>query len=133
MSKPLTASTLPTTLGAFNPVGHVMAALPSADASAQATGQLCDAGFAPEHIVDFSARYGAQAMAEMIEGASGAAGFGAELSLMRRYLELAREGYRWLLVYAPDDAQAEQVKAIALANGAPVAVKYHLLAVEDLI
>lgn len=133
MSHALTLKELPTSLGAFKPVGHVMVGLPEQVAVLDAERELHEAGFPIDHIIDFSAAYGAEAMAAMVENASEFAGFGYELTLMKRYVKLSREGCHWLLVYAPSSEEAERVKQIALAHGAPMAVKYHLLAIEDLI
>ena len=58
---------------------------------------------------------------------------GYEISLMRRYQQLARDGASWLIVYAPEDEQAARVAEVAKAQGALAAVKYHRLVVEDII
>ena len=65
--------------------------------------------------------------------ATGLAGFGYEVSLMRRYQELAREGASWLIVYAPQDDKASRVADVARTHGALMAEKYHRLVIEDLI
>ena len=133
MSKRMTKAELPTSLGSFKPVDHVMVALPS-DAEAGAFAQdLLAQGFTAEDVLHFSAAEGRGEMAELIEDASDFAGFGYEITLMRRYVDLSKKGHRWVLVFAPEDEQAERVKDAALRQGSPMAVKYHLLAVEDLI
>ena len=133
MSKRMTKAELPTSLGSFKPVGHIMVALPNDDAADALTKDLFAQGFTAEDVLHFSAAEGGGDMAQMLDGASDFAGFGYEITLMRRYLDLAKQGYRWVLVYAPEDEQAERVKEAALRQGAPMAVKYHSLAVEDLI
>ena len=133
MSKRLSKSDLPTSLGSFKPVGHVMVALPDAAAAQAFAHDLGPAGFGPADVLHFDAEEGRNEMTDMLQGASDFAGFGYEVTLMRRYLDLSRQGCRWVLVYAPQDEQAEQVKQIAQRHGAPMAVKYHSLAVEDLI
>jgi hypothetical protein len=69
----------------------------------------------------------------MLQNASDLAGFGYEVSLMRRYQELAKEGASWLIVFAPDDDKASRVAEVARSHGALIAEKYHRLVVEDLI
>jgi hypothetical protein len=133
MSKRMTKADLPTSLGSFKPVGHVMVALPSEAQAAAFAADLGEQGFAPEDILHFNADEGGKEMADLIEGASDFAGFGYEITLMRRYLELSRRGHRWVLVFAPDDAAAAKVQDAARRHEAPMAVKYHSLAVEDLI
>ncbi|MEO8311751.1 MAG: hypothetical protein ABI520_11300, partial [Caldimonas sp.] len=63
----------------------------------------------------------------------GAAGFGYEITLMRRYMTLASEGAGWVVAYAPDDAKTAQVASIAKQLGARSAVHYGRLLHEDLI
>ena len=132
-SKRLTLADIPKSLGTFKPVGHVMVALADDNMAQQATEALLDAGFEDEDILPIGAAEGAATMDELIAHSSEAAGFGYEITLMRRYQALAREGYRWLLVYAPSDERAAQVTEVARRFDAPMAVKYHRLAVEDLI
>ncbi len=133
MSQRLTKADLPTSLGSFKPVDHVMVALPATEQVNAFVTDLAGNGFAPEDVLNFGAEEGRNEMTELLEGASDFAGFGYEITLMRRYLNLSRQGCRWVLVYAPDDDSAARVKDAALRHGAPMAVKYHRLAVEDLI
>ena len=133
MSKRMTKADLPTSFGSFKPVDHIVVAMPDDDAAAAFTKDLLVNGFASEDVLHFSAAEGRSDMARMLDGASDFAGFGYEITLMRRYLDLAKKGYRWVLVYAPEDDQAERAKEAALRQAAPMAVKYHSLAVEDLI
>ena len=129
----LTLADLPQTLGTFKPVGHVMIALPNIEMAQDAALALRDAGFDAEDILHFDSGEGEARMREMIAHSSEAAGFGYEITLMRRYQKLSDEGHRWLLVYAPEDEETDQVTAVAKRFGAPMAVKYHRLAVQDLI
>jgi hypothetical protein len=133
MSKRMTRDDLPTSLGAFKPVDHVMLAVADDDQAERTTQALYEAGFGERDVLRFSPHEGGADMARMIEKSSDFAGFGYEITLMRRYLELAREGYQWLLVYAPNDGLATRVREVAEQAGLPMAVRYHLLAVEDLV
>lgn len=129
----LTLADMPQSLGTFKPVGHVMLALPSTDAARQVALALLDDGFEAEDILHFDSDEGEAKMREMIEHSSDFAGFGYEITLMRRYQSLSEDGHRWLLVYAPEDEEAERVAETAKRFAAPMAVKYHRLAVQDLI
>lgn len=133
MSQRYTKDNLPQSFGTLKPVGYVMVGLPSAESAAQAADALGQAGFAQEDILYFTPSETAQEIQERLDNSSGAAGFGYEITLMRRYLALAQQGYRWLLVYAPEDEQAEKVSQTVEHFGAAVAVKYNRLTVEDLI
>ena len=86
-----------------------------------------------EDILQFDSEEGAAKMQQMIEHSSEFAGFGYEITLMRRYQALSEQGHQWMLVYAPEDAETERVTEVAQRFKVPMAVKYHRLAVEDLI
>jgi hypothetical protein len=133
MSKRMTKADLPTSLGAFKPVGHVMVAVPDDATADRMAHALHEVGFEAEDVLHFAPHESGSEMAKMIDNSSEFAGFGYEITLMRRYLDYARQGYSWMLVYAPEDEQAEKVKETAEKIGAPMAVRYHRLAVEDLV
>jgi hypothetical protein len=127
------ATALPTSSGAFKPVGHVMLGVPAqaqADALALA---LHAAGWSAANVRQFSpAQSGAEFQA-MIDGAGPLAGFGYEITLLQRYVALTADGYRWLLVRAEDAEHAAQAAEIAQAGGATQAVYYKSLTIEELI
>jgi hypothetical protein len=68
-----------------------------------------------------------------MRNASGASGFGYEVTLMRRYMTLASENAGWVVVYSPEDAQVARIKDIATRGAARSAVHYGRLLHEDLI
>jgi len=131
--KRMTKGDRPHSLGTYNPVGHVLVALPSETMAHEARQALREIGFDDEDLLLYSADEEREQMDGMLSHASELAGFGYEVTLMRRYRELAREGCGWLLVYAPDAPHAERVTEVARRFGARSAVKYHWLAVEDLL
>ena len=129
----LTKADHPQSHGAFKPIGHVMVALRDEALAGATTRALLDAGFEDEDILQYSAGEERAEMEGMIDHASDFAGFGYEITLMRRYQALAREGCSWLLVYAPDEPHTRRVAEVAQQNGALLAVKYNRLVIEDLI
>ena len=131
--KRMTKGDLPQSLGTYNPVGHVLVALPSDSLAQEARQALRDIGFDDEDVLLYSADEEREQMERMFSHASDFAGYGYEVTLMRRYQTLAREGCGWLLVYAPDAPHAERVAEVARRFGARCAVKYHWLVVEDLL
>lgn len=131
--KRLTKDERPQVLGTFKPVGHVLLALPDDQCTGEAARALRDAGFADEDLIAYSAGEAAEQMRDMLQHASEFAGFGYEVTLMRRYHELAEGGCCWLLVYAPEDEQAGAVAEVAKRHGALAADKFHRLVVEDLL
>jgi hypothetical protein len=134
MSAPrMTKDELPQSFGTFKPVDHVVLAFDDDETADAVTQELRDAGFGEADVIAYSAREKDSRMRAMLEHASDAAGFGYEISLMRRYQQLARDGASWLIVYAPEDEQSDRIAAVAKRHGARAAVKYHRLVVEDIV
>lgn len=131
--KRMTKADHPQSFGTFKPVGHVVLAMPDDARAAAAADELRRAGFEAEDILEYSAAEEAHEMDRMLQHASDLAGFGYEVSLMRRYQQLARDGASWLIVFAPDDERAARVAAAARTHGALLAERYHRLVIEDLL
>ena len=119
--------------GTFNPIGHIVVAFADDAVAAQAAAELRAAGFGAEDILSYTSPEVITRLREMVHTASQAAGFGYEITLMRRYLALAEGGAGWLIVYAPEDAAAQRVAEVATRLKALSAVHYHRLANEDLV
>jgi hypothetical protein len=131
--KRMTKADHPLSFGAFKPVGHVVVAMPDDTRAAAAVQALRAAGFEAEDILEYTAAEEDDEMDRMLAHTSDMAGFGYEVSLMRRYKELAHEGASWLIVFAPDDARAYKVADAVKPLGALMAEKYHRLVIEDLL
>jgi hypothetical protein len=129
----LTAETVPTSFGTFKPVGYLMVGLPSPDAVQALQASLASAGWTQADMLHFAPGDSAAELEDMIANASGIAGFGYEITLLRRYLDLTRQGVRWLLVAADDTVQATEVADLARQHGATLAVYYRNLTIEELI
>ena len=127
------ADALPTSFGVFKPVGHVMMGLPSQAQVDALVAALHDAGWPGAGVRQFSPRESVAELQAMVEKAGPLSGFGYEIVLLRRYLSLTLEGYRWLLVQADDTEAAEAAAKVARACGATLAVYYRTLTVEELI
>ena len=125
--------TAPTSFGVFKPVGSVMVGLP-----AQAQADALDAalqrrGWASDEIAHFVPSDTIEELEQMVENAGPLAGFGYELTLLRRYLALSQKGTKWLLVQVKDNDHAGMVAESARASGAILAVHYKTLTVEELL
>jgi hypothetical protein len=123
----------PQSHGAFKPVGHVMIALRDDEFASVTARALLEAGFQDQDILHYSAGEEREEMERMIDHASDFASFGYEITLMRRYQSLARQGCSWLLVYAPNEPHTRRVVEVAQQNDALLAVKYNRLVIEDFI
>lgn len=127
------ADDLPTSFGVFKPVGHLMVGLPTQAQLDALVLALHAAGWPETAVRQFSPRESVAELQAMVDNASSLAGFGYEITLLRRYLSLTEAGYRWLLVKAEDTEQAEAAAELARAQGATLAVHYRTLTVEELI
>ncbi|WP_296446158.1 hypothetical protein [Rhodoferax sp. UBA5149] len=122
----------PKVLGVFKPVGHTVIAFRSdADMQAAVTA-LVEQGFVESALVRYApAEMQAQVDAEL-QAASPLASFGYELDLVKAHGVLAQSGCSFLVVHAPDDAQAERVAAVARATKAVAGQHYGTFMIEEL-
>lgn len=128
-------TTLPSevmSFGTFKPVGHVLVGISSTSATSALERALFRAGF-ESGLVWITPSESAEELQALIDTASPLAGFGYEITLMRRYVELSQSGYRWLLVKVDSNEQAQLVGDAAREVGATLAVRYGRLVVEELI
>ena len=126
-------SDVPESFGVFKPVGHTLMAFRSAQDQQAAASLLLDRGFAQASLARYTPQHMlAQADAQML-AASPLASVGQELNLIQAHRTLAEKGCSFLLVKAPDDAQAEQVAAVAREGNAIMAQRYGRFLIEELI
>jgi hypothetical protein len=124
---------LPTSFGVFKPVGHVMVGLPTQGQTDTLVSALLAAGWPSAEVRQFTPRDSVAELRALVDEAGPMAGFGYEITLLRRYLALAQEGQCWLLVKVSGTEQAAQAAELARERGATLAVHYRLLTVEELI
>lgn len=123
----------PRTFGVFKPVGHTLIAYRT-DADLQAAvNLLTEAGFAASTLVQYTAAEMKIQVASELQTASPLAGFGYELDLVKAHGELADSGCSFLVVHAPEEAQAERVATVARATHAVTAQHYGTFMIEDVI
>ncbi len=128
---------VPTTFGVFKPVGWLMVGLP---AQALADSLVAALQAAPNgeawpssEVLHFAPSETLDELEAMVENAGALAGFGYEITLLRRYVKLTKEGYRWLLVKCSSVERAAAAAAIARSCDATLAVHYRMLTVEELL
>lgn len=123
----------PTSFGVFKPVGHTVIAFASAGDMQAAASSLLEQGFTSEDLV----RYTPQEMVAQVDSqlpqASPLASVGQELNLIKAHRALAEGGCSFLVVHAPDDAQAEKVDAVVRTMKATSAQRYGRFIVEELV
>lgn len=123
----------PTTFGVFKPVGHTVIAFRDEAQVQGAVTALLAQGFASDALV----RYTPAEMSDQVNAQEAAASplaeFGQEINLIKAHRALAQRGCSFLVVHAPEDAQAEQVAALARSMKAVAAQRYTTFLIEELI
>lgn len=124
---------MPTSFGVFKPTGWLMIGLPTQAQATALASTLHEHGCPPSDLLAFVPSETLPELQAMVDEAGSMAGFGYELTLLRRYVKLTLAGHRWLLVKVDGTDEAAAVAEQARAAGATMAVHYRLLTVEDLI
>ena len=123
----------PRTFGVFKPIGHTLIAYRT-DADLQAAvNLLTEAGFAASTLVEYTPAEMKIQVDSELQTASPLAGFGYELDLVKAHGTLAESGCSFLVVHAPEEAQAERVATVARATHAVTAQHYGTFMIEDVI
>lgn len=133
MSEAVSVEQVPTSFGVFNPVGWVMVGVPTQAAADALPAAFQARGWPGEGVLHFQPRETAAELEEMVGDAGALAGFGYEITLLRRYVALSQQGYRWLLVKVGGVEEAATAAELARSGGATLAVHYRALTVEELI
>lgn len=128
-----TIGDVPTWFGLFKPVGWLMVGLPSPAQADTLEQSLHCAGWTEAQVLRFNPGESLSQLRAMTDDPGPLADFGYEVTLLRRYVDLAQQGYGWCLVKVDDNPQAEEAAAIARKGGATLAVHYRLLTMEELI
>ena len=131
--KRLTREDIRNATGNFNPTGHAVLAFADDATARQAEQALHTAGFTAEDVLAYTGAAVKPRLQKMVDTAGKGAGFGYEITLLRRYLVLADDGCGWLMVYCPDDDATAKVTEVATQFKAKSAVKYNRLVNEELV
>jgi hypothetical protein len=117
--------------GVFKPVGHVIVSFAKADDADAAREALSADGYS-----DITA-YGPEEMRRQADQDIAQAGVlatvGQELNLVKAHRDLAEQGYSFLVVHAPKDADAQRVADICRRHHAQRAQSYGHMIIEELI
>ena len=123
----------PKTFGVFKPVDHTVISFRSDADMHTAMSSLTEQGFPVSSLVCYTpAEMMIQVDAEL-KTASPLASFGYELDLIKAHRELAESGCSFLMVYAPDDKQAQRVAAVVRASEAVTAQHYGTFMIEEIM
>jgi hypothetical protein len=133
LSELMSQGTVATSFGVFKPVGCVMVGLPGAAQADDAVRAFHHAGWPSASLQRFAPHESINQLEAMVDSAGGMAGFGYEITLLRQYLALSRQGVRWLLVKVDGVEHAATAAEVARRCGAILAVHYRLLTIDELI
>ena len=120
--------------GQFYPQGHVVAMLPSEAQARAAAAALTGQGTPSEDIIVLSPediRNNLGGSAE--ESDSPMPSPGTEALTSRRMVQMSDQGYWGLLIHSERSENDERMVEVLTKNGAPLAERYRLLVIEDLV
>ncbi len=123
----------PKSFGVFKPVGHTVIAFQDTQAMEAAAAAMEEQGLAPENLIRYTAGEMKAQVESDLQTASAMASVGQELNLVKAHHALANEGCSFLVVFAPDDAQAKIVDAAVKNQHARAAQRYGSFMIEELV
>jgi hypothetical protein len=123
--------TPPRSFGVFAPVGYLVLAFQEEREAAQAREALLTGGYDDDDIMQFSSQQVISAAENSRENLSVLAYLGTELAHQKMQLDYARQGYTFLVVYAPTEAETARVLRVARRYRAGLAHKYNRFTVEE--
>ena len=120
--------------GIFYPTGYVFVMFPTEQQAEQAGCELVSGGYDREAIMLLSSETILREIAP-VDGGDAEVGLpsaGTESAKADNYIELARQGQSGLMVHAESDEDAEVVMSAVRLQDFSYALRYHMLAIEDL-
>src|SRR5262245_43113555 len=133
MTQAMRKDEVPESFGVFKPVGHVVLAFADDNELRGAYQALLKAGFGQGSLVEYTAEEMQTQIDHELQVATGAAGFGYEINLLKLHKQLADQGHGWLIVHAPEESEWTEVARIAKQFHASAAHRYGKLVVEELL
>jgi len=119
--------------GMFYPTGFIVAGFPSADCAKDALQHLQDSGFGSADITLVKAEQMAREAERNLESPSLFASMGSSLQVRQKQLELAQQGWDFLLIDAGShEAEERAVQALGGCN-IGYAIKYKPLIIENIM
>jgi hypothetical protein len=133
MAKRVTKQEQALALSVFRPVGYIKAGFETDDEAVAALQGLKDAGFGPDDLMHYAPQEEAELMRRLLDHVSGSSEFGHEVVLMRKYCELARQGWGFVLVYAPHEPEQQRAMQVLRRHDARMAERYGSIVIEHLM
>lgn len=118
--------------GIFTPVGYLILAFREQTDATQARDALLTGGYESDEIMWFSSEQVVADIENNRDNVSPLAHLGTELGYQEEQLKYAEQGYTFLVVYAPSEAETARVLNVARRYGARLAHKYNRLTIEEI-
>jgi hypothetical protein len=128
----MTKAAMPTSFGIFSPTGHVVMAFATEADANQASAALTSAGFKGDSITHYSSGEVLTQIKGTEDTDDKALQLGQEKEKLDRYVELAKKGSGFLVVYAPKDEDTKRAVDIVRPFNLKFAEKYNRLTLEEL-
>ncbi|MGH8503752.1 MAG: hypothetical protein ACREVE_15065 [Gammaproteobacteria bacterium] len=122
-----------TDFGAFYPTGYIVAAFEKYEDAQQTCQDLRTGGYEERDCALHTAEEVAESARRNLENSGLMARLGKSVAAIRKHLEAAQQGATFLLIYAPDDFDAERVMNVIRRRPCVLAHRYHRFAIEDLV
>ncbi len=117
--------------GAYYPTEYIVIAFERHEDAAQVCQTLRDSGYSKQASIHMGEKV-AKVVQRNIDDAGFMARIGKRVAAVKKHLQAAQQGATFLLVYAPNDDDAEGVMNAVGDNPVMLAHRYHHLVIEDL-
>ncbi|HEX2238108.1 MAG TPA: hypothetical protein VHJ19_07110 [Gammaproteobacteria bacterium] len=121
-----------TDFGAFYPTGYIMVTFQKYEDAQQTRQDLLTGGYEERDCTLHTAQEVAEAAQRHIEDTGLTARLGKSMAAIEKHLEAARAGATFLLIYAPNELDAERIMNVISRRPHVLAHRYHRFAIEDL-
>jgi hypothetical protein len=119
--------------GMFYPTGYIVAGFESSTSAREAQRRLQQQGFGSDDVTLVAARQMAQEAEKNLESPSLFASMGSSLPVRQKQLELAQNGWDFLLIHAAQHDEEEHAVQALTGTGVRYAIKYRPLIIENLM
>lgn len=122
-----------TDFGIFYPLGYIVAAFPKREDALRVQQDLLTGGYdSDDCIVYKSEEVAAAAAANLKENTGWLATLGRSDEAVQAHLNAAKQGAAFMLIFAPDDTEAERAMNVIRRVPFELAHRYRRFAIEDM-
>jgi hypothetical protein len=119
--------------GMFYPVGYLVVGFPSVEDAQKVQRDLITGGYKPDDCMLYSSEEMREAAERNLREHTGLlARLGSSDEAVQVYLDAAKQGAAFLLIYAPDDLSAARAMNVIRRVPFKFAHRYHRLVIEEL-